>query len=394
MDTSDPTVLPSPASDAAAAPLPPGQPPPLPPPPGSFDAAVEPARPRRRRRWWIPFTVLGVGLVVAVVVAAFVQVDYYAIAPGDAQPTQPRITVTGPQTYPSTGQVLFVTVSVPHLTALGWVVARLDPNTELLSKRDILGDKTPSEDRQENLRLMGYSKDFATYVALTKLGYPVTVKDGGVVVTEVAKDVPAATVLQKGDIIVEMAGKAIEVDDDLRQVTSAHKPGDVLPTTVKRKGVDTKVDVKLASRPDGTAYIGIGTGVPDTISFTFPFPVEINSGQVGGPSAGLSFTLALLDKLTPGSISGGNEVAATGTMDMNGNVGPIGGLAQKTVAVLRTGAKVFMVPMEEVKQAVDAAKGTNLRIVGVSTLDDALRTLAGLGGNALELGTPGKDYKA
>ena len=111
--------------------------------------------------------------------------------------------------------------------------------------------------------------------------------------------------------------------------------------------------------------------------FQFPVRVSIDSGAVGGPSAGLAFTLALLDELTPGDLFGGHKVAATGTMTPSGAVGPIGGLPQKTVAVQREGATLFLVPKSEEQEAIDKAKGSNLKVVGVETLDDAIAALEG-----------------
>jgi PDZ domain-containing protein len=103
--------------------------------------------------------------------------------------------------------------------------------------------------------------------------------------------------------------------------------------------------------------------------------------------------LGLLDALTPGDLTGGVKVAATGTMSPTGDVGEIGGLKQKTIAVMRTGAKVFLVPESEKADAEAAAKGSDLKIVGVTTLDDALKELASLGGNALDLGQPGAAFQ-
>ncbi len=141
----------------------------------------------------------------------------------------------------------------------------------------------------------------------------------------------------------------------------------------------------LAQREDGKAILGIFPGVPDTVNFRFPFHVDIGTGAIGGPSAGLAFTIATLDALTKGDITGGKTVAVTGTIDVNGNVGEIGGLRQKTIAVIRAGADVFIVPKGEIADAQKAAVGSRLRVVGVETLDDALKVLADEGGNALSL---------
>ena len=143
----------------------------------------------------------------------------------------------------------------------------------------------------------------------------------------------------------------------------------------------------MGRRKDGTPLLGVNLATLHA-GFDLPFKVDIESGDVGGPSAGLAFTLALLDVLTPGELTGGVPVAATGTMDSDGVVGPIGGMAQKIVTVKRAGAKVFLVPAEEYAEA--KAHAGKLTIVKVHTIDDALAALSRIkGSNALALGRPG-----
>jgi PDZ domain-containing protein len=230
------------------------------------------------------------------------------------------------------------------------------------------------------------------------------VKDGGVVVDNLclaqAQDgtcsttSPAAAVLQKNDVITGIDGKPINVIPDLSAALAGKKVGDTITLTVKRKDQTLTEQTQLIDG-GGRAIIGFipNQSPPDTISFKFPFQMNIDSGAVGGPSAGLAFTLALLDQLTPGDLTGGTKIAATGTMSPSGAVGEIGGLPQKTVAVMRSGAKEFLVPASQIAEAQKVAKGSKLKIVGVSTIDDALKELAALGGNALQLGTPGASYK-
>jgi PDZ domain-containing protein len=119
----------------------------------------------------------------------------------------------------------------------------------------------------------------------------------------------------------------------------------------------------------------------------FPFDVSIDPGQVRGPSAGLAFTLAVLDVLTPGDLTGGHPVAVTGTIDGLGNVGPIGGAEYKAIAAREAGAELFLVPAGEEDIAASRV-GDGVTIVPVATLDDALEALAEIGGNALDLETP------
>ena len=117
------------------------------------------------------------------------------------------------------------------------------------------------------------------------------------------------------------------------------------------------------------------------LRFDFPVKVDIDTGKVAGPSAGLAFTLALLDDLAPGDLTGGKKVAVTGTIDVEGKVGPVGGVAQKTAAAKRAGAIAFLVPPDEEKDARKHAG--SMKIMVVRTLADAVSALQQLGGAAL-----------
>jgi PDZ domain-containing protein len=265
-------------------------------------------------------------------------------------------------------------------------------------EENILGDQTPEQNRETNLQLMSYSKDFATYVALERLGYDVTVSDGGVVVDSLcmrfadngscAQESPAASVLDDHDLITAINDRPINLPDDIGAALTGRKPGEPVTVTIKRDGQTQPLKVQATltqSEQDQRTILGIIPNPlpPDTIKFQFPVTVNIDSGAVGGPSAGLAFTLALIDQLTPGDLTGGNKVAATGTITPDGTVGEIGGLPQKTVAVEREGAKLFLVPKSEAPEAEAKAQGTDLKVVGVETLDDALAALAELGGKGL-----------
>ena len=355
-----------------------------------------------KRRWWIPFIVLAALLSVGVIGASYVGVPYVAYAPGDARPTSSRVDIKGAQTYPTDGQVLFVTVGTPRLSALGWLVGKLDPSkVDIYTEKQVFGDQSEQENRKENLQLMTYSKDFATYVALTRLGYNVAVSDGGVVVDSLClaqdqsgtctQQSPVAAILHPQDVITALDSTPINVIPDLPKALAGKSVGDTVNLTFKRGDQEITQPTQLIASNDGRAIIGFvpNPSPPDTIKFQFPFDVQIDSGQIGGPSAGLAFTLSLLDTLTPGDLTGGVEVAATGTIDPSGNVGAIGGLKQKTIAVMRTGAKAFLVPTSEIAEAQEAAKGSDLKIIGVATLDEALAALTSLGGNATQLPTAG-----
>jgi len=162
-----------------------------------MDTMVPPApeeapRARRRIRWWaVVLASVAFLLVLAVLVLAFVPVGYYAFTPGDAREVLPRISVSGAETFESDGTIDFVTVGVPRLAALGKVLGDIDPNVDVVPEDRVLGGRTPDQNRQENIQLMGYSKDFATYVALNHLGYPVSISDGGVVIKSLCMEANA-----------------------------------------------------------------------------------------------------------------------------------------------------------------------------------------------------------
>ena len=238
--------------------------------------------------------------------------------------------------------------------------------------------------------MMDVSKQVASVVALRKLGYDVQAKGTGAVVTGLAENAPAAGHLGEGDAVVavrtdapEATDKPIATMEDLVSSLSSSKPGEVVHLTVEkdRSGTKEQRDVTLGARPEAPerGFLGVTLTTRD-LNFEFPFDVSIDSGNVGGPSAGLAFTLGVVDVLTPGSLTGGQKIATTGTIDLNGHVGPVGGVKQKTFAVRAEGATLFLVPKDEYEEASKYA-GDDLKVVGVDTLDEALDVLSRNGGD-------------
>ena len=183
--------------------------------------------------------------------------------------------------------------------------------------------------------------------------------------------------------------KSVELSDDLAAAVRDRSPGAAVTLSVEDgEGTERDVSVTLAAseQDEDQAFLGVQMETRD-LAFELPFAIEIESGSVGGPSAGLAFALAVLDILTPGELTGGEPVAVTGTINAAGQVGPVGGTAQKAVAVRRAGIEVFLVPSSEYEQA-RAAVGDDIRVEPIDDLDQALAVLAELGGNALALEAP------
>ncbi len=336
-----------------------------------------------------------VGLVVAVAIAGlFIPVDYVIIEPGDATPVLGAVSVEGAPTYRSTGSLLFLTVSITNGKPNLWryLGASLDDDAQVISYDDYFGDTTPEQDRKRNVQAMDTSQQVATKVALEKLGYTVTETGSGARVLVVGKDAPAEGTLEPGDVITAVDGQPVTLVEQLGPLVRGRAPGDPVELTIERNGDDAEVatvTVKTEANPKepnkGSAYLGI-VAETDNLQFDFPVDVTIDPGPVSGPSAGLAFTLAIIDKMTPGSLTGGKTVAVTGEMLSDGSVGEIGGVAQKAVAADAADATLMIVPRPEARAARPNAG--SMTVVGVRTLDDALAALRKAGGDPIDVPVP------
>ncbi|MEM9564201.1 MAG: S16 family serine protease [Actinomycetota bacterium] len=371
---------------------PPGRPPPvrpIPPAATTADRATAPWSsdpPTNLRRWLAG----GLAAVVAIGIASglFIEVPYVALVPGTARDTEPLLEVAGVDEYPSDGEVLFTTVRVrqrPNVWEYLWL--GFDDDATVVPEEDILGDRTPEQNRQFNLSLMSDSKQVAVAVALEQLGYDAITTDG-VVVHRLVPETPAEAVLELGDTIVAIDGQTTAATGALVEILAAQAPGDEIELTVEdlTSGESEIVVVALAENPDnpGAGFLGIEPADRVRYGTGLDFTVEIDSGSVGGPSAGLAFTLAVLDQLTEGELTGGAQVAVTGTIQADGSVGRVGGVLQKTAAVRDLGVDVFIVPAslgEQELEAIMGRAGDDLTIVPVNNLDEALTALGELGGD-------------
>ncbi len=353
-------------------------------PPTEQQLLEERAIARRRKRYYA-LGAVAVVLAAIVTACAFIQLPYYRFSPGNLYSTQPLITITGTQSFDDPGAIDFTTVSSKKVTILEAGLARFDPAVELIDAELIDGNRTPDETRTLNLEMMKDSKQIAEVVAARQLGYPVEVQGTGAVVKGVAKRVE--NILHPNDTIVAIDDTQISTADDAIAALQKHKPGDTISITIEGPPdlntgqappprTETAVLGAREKEPE-RAQLGVDLGTR-TPSFKLPFEVDIDSKSVGGPSAGLAFTLGIIDRLTPGSLTGGKHVAVTGSMDLNGHVGEIGGIQQKTFLAQRQGADLFLVPKSELADAQRFAG--NLKVIGVDDIDEALQALKDSGG--------------
>ena len=350
---------------------------------GPTPAGPTPHQPRRRRYWgWAVFFVL----VLAVVVAARWNLNYYALEPGTAQPVQPFITVPPAKNHPVTHPVLLTDVSIGRVTALTYLYFKLQGNSALEPLKSVTGGTPPSQLNAQGALEMSQAEDSAKAAALTRLGYPVTATPSGAVIFGTFPGTPAYGVLEVGDVVTAVDGAATPSARALTTALAHYHSGQSIDLTVLRGGKGKSVQVPItlkATKVDlgngQTVTLDLGIQPEDQVDYGYPFPVKIDVTNIGGPSAGLAMTLGVIDALTSGSVTGGRTVAATGTIDSQGDVGDVGGVAQKTIAVENAGASIFLVPPQEYKAAMSKVR-PGLKVYAVSTLDQALRVLAAHGG--------------
>ena len=394
--------------------------------------------PKRKARrgggfsWSVGSTVLVVITVVlvAAVVSWFIQLPYYALTPGSAPAVSTLIKVPAADRHPHRGSVLLVYVELTALRALYYPFFWLDPNATIYPSGAILGSESTAQYQTEGEIDMSTAQQAATVVALEQLGYKVPVVALGALVYGILPGSPAAASLQVGDVISKVDGfkvssylglqarlEEIGPGAAVRLVVSAYPAGK--PRNVNMKlgvfrieGSGASASLACFSEGEGTKYkiaelvtvkggkphavscMGIyaqGSGGPAVDGTAFrigPLPVKVDLSSEGivGPSAGLAFTLGLMQELDPANLTGGRKITATGTMSIDGTVGDVGGVAQKTIAVRGAGASVFLVPPQEYAVA-KAHAGGHLKVYAVSTIGQAVHILESLGGRISKAST-------
>lgn len=345
-------------------------------------------RPRERagmtRRGWTVVT-SGVLIVVFGLIGAFVQVPYVAIGPGPTYDTLGQVNgvqvveIDGQQTYPTAGELRMTTVSlndeISLFGALGlWVSGRyaLAPREEYFRPGE-----SDEQVQQENVQQFQDSQSNAEVAALRHLGFPVKV-----LAQTIVDNTPANRVLAAGDRLLSVNGRTITNEDDVTAALADTTPGQTVPITFQHGTEPPRTEqITLATNPDPSKKQGF-MGLQPIDRADVPFDVKISLQDVGGPSAGLMFALAIVDRLTPGEMVAGEHIAGTGEITEKGQVGPIGGISFKVVAAREAGATVFLTPEANCAEA-SAAAPDGLKLVKVTDLNSALSAL-----DALKAGQP------
>lgn len=323
-------------------------------------------------------------LLAGLLVAAFLlPVPYVTMSPGPTVDVlaesggKPTIEVDGAKTYPTKGDLRLTTVSVTspsrELSLVDALAAWFD-GTRAVYPRDVIypPEQTVEDVRRESSVQMVSSQDNAIAVALEELGHKLPLLTE---VLGVTKGAPADGKLKPRDVLVEVNGVRIKGVQDVSDAIQKTGPGQEATFVVRRDGTTRTVRVTAEESEDekGKGVVGVEIGV----GYDFPFDVKVRIDEaIGGPSAGLIFATAVYDTLTPGALTGGHDVAGTGTIDPEGKVGPIGGIQQKIVAAADAGAEVFLVPPANCGAALGAKVDEDeIRLVKAPTLHSAVQSL-------------------
>jgi Lon-like protease len=325
-------------------------------------------------------------LITLLCAALLIPVPYSEMSPGPTVNTlgehggEPVLQISGRKTYPTSGHLNMTTVRVTSAdytmnlveVVTGWLL-----HDEKVVQHDTLypQGQTAEQADQENAEEFTESQDSAKVAALRELGIPV---GSQVIVSAVVKGGPSEGRLHAGDVIKSVDGTRVKAAGDVAKLVTRHKTGQKVTFVVVPHKSRTRKEVTITTRQSDDsgrkrAVVGIEAGV----EHTFPFNIDIKLADVGGPSAGLMFALGIVDKTTPGDLTGGKFVAGTGTIDDDGKVGPIGGIDMKIIGARSKGAQYFFTPADN---CAEAASGTpsGVRLIKVRTIDDAMKALTNI----------------
>lgn len=343
--------------------------------------SVRPTSPYPKWPWVVAGILMAIGIAIAI--AWPITVPYYTLSPGPVYDTSDFVTVEDGN-LSEDGELFFLTVSLKEANVFEWAAGQIDDAVDIRPRENIRPvGVSPEQLRRESLAAMEESKNDATFVALTQLGYEVTLIGTGALVIDTVPDSAADGILLPNDVIVEIDGETVAFRSDLISELTGLAVGDVIEMLVERpvgENVtdnfdETVVELELGPHVDDPNRPMIGVILDNNEPIVeFPVTVAIDSQNIGGPSAGMMFTLQIMDQLTEDEITKGYRIAGTGTISRDGTVGAIGGIRQKVFGAIDAGARAVLVPAPNYEDALDAA-GDDIEVVRVETIDDALAFL-------------------
>jgi PDZ domain-containing protein len=321
------------------------------------------------RRGFIPATT-----IVLILAGAVVPLPAFVEQPGSATGIPACVTIDGDPVSVN-GDFMFTTVAQRDATVFGLMLAAVRDDQDVVPRRDILGGVRRDEYFEQQREVFLSATERATIVALEAAGYTVVYRGTGVAVLEVIDGTPAEHVLREGDVITGINGAPVLTDEAL---IAAINGTQTLHVAFERDGETHSGNLQpeireVDGRPRPVIGVRITTRDPEV---ELPVSVDVVSGHVGGPSAGLMLSLAIFDMVDDVDLAAGRRIAGTGTLAADGTVGPIDNIDLKVPAAVEQGAQVFVTPAAQTDEARAAVpEGADLAVVGVDTFDDARTVL-------------------
>ncbi len=334
----------------------------------------------KRFSWASVALVLGAVLLAVAGILYLAPSDKYIFLPDEARPLAPLVKAEGEKPDRNGGGIYYVAVDVRQASILEEAIPGLHDGATLVPE-DLVRPAGVDERarRQSELLEMSRSQKYAAAVALRELGKNVKITTRGALIEAVGGEFPAAGKLRADDVVVAVDGRPVRNAADLTERLASKRPGDVVRLRVRRGRELVDLTVPTVANPRDSKRAFLGVVISDDADVKLPIGVDINLGNVGGPSAGLAFALDLVEELGH-DVDHGRRIAATGEITLDGQIRPVGGIKQKTIGARESGMDLFLVPGENAAEARRYADG--LRIVPVDTFQQALRKLATLPANA------------
>ena len=324
----------------------------------------------------VPKSIWSLIIVIASILPfGLMKTDYYFMAPGP--PYQWDIAIEGAKSYDYEGNLYQLTVRRDEANYFTYIWAKVDNSVDLYSREVILPKGvTPQELSEISIQNMKTSENVAIAVALNLLDYEIETQGDGVLVVGVMDDSPVAGKLLKEDLIISINNEVIKSTTEFISLLRTYEIGDMVSIGLIRNDKEMSIETKLIEHIDyeNEPMVGFLASTPNQ-RFVFPISVDIDTGNVGGPSAGLMMALNVYNSLTEYDITKGIKVAGTGTIEIDGSVGPVGGVKQKVIAAKNAGSTLILVPtanFDDVQSYIDE----DTSIVSVDTFNEALNLIS------------------
>jgi len=304
----------------------------------------------------------------------FAKSDYYFMSPGP--PYQWNIEIENVETYEYDGNLYQLTVRRDEANYFVYAWARLNSQIDLYPREVILPDGvTPQELSEISIQNMVTSENVAIAVALDSLDYEIESEGDGVLVVGLLDDSPVKDKLIKNDLIISINNELVRSASEFISMLRTYEIGDIVNIGLIRNEQELTIETKLIEHVEyeNEPMVGFLASTPNQ-QFIFPFEVDIKTGNVGGPSAGMMMALNVYNLLTEDDITNGKKIAGTGTIEIDGSIGPVGGVKQKVIAAKRANAGLILVPTANYEEASVFADD-NTQIVAVDSFDNALNVI-------------------